>query len=272
MSELKFIHLTDTHILKTYEGSFLEGLDKVEANPTEQLKKVLQFAESKKDMLDFLIISGDLVHEGDLEDYEYYKSVLETYTKLPVYLALGNHDVTEYYWEAFHNKKDCNHELYYVEEFKGYRIIVLDSSFDKSGTGFISEDQLAWLTNILKTPSDNGSIIVVHHPIDEEQLFGEHSLTNTEQLLEALQSDDVVAVLSGHIHQNSIQNYPNFVSSAAEGTCFGVEFDGDKVNFTNNSAFNICTIKNRQLKIQVNRVPEMNQVLFSYGLDEMNRG
>ncbi|UOQ49044.1 metallophosphoesterase [Gracilibacillus caseinilyticus] len=270
MSELKFIHLTDTHVLREYEGSFLEGLDKINTNPSSQLTKILQFAENNKEQLDFILISGDLVHEGGVGDYQYYKALLEEHTTLPVYLSLGNHDVTAAYWETFHGKTDCNDELFYTEAINGYRLIVLDSSYDKSGTGLVSEEQLTWLKAQLAETTENGSIVVVHHPIDEEQTFGEHSLKNSKELLNVVQNqDEVFAVLSGHIHQNLIEQYPGFISSAAEGSCFGVEFDGVQAHFTNNSAFNVCTIQNKQLKIQVNRVPETNKVLFSYSIDEM---
>lgn len=266
MSKLSFIHLTDTHVLKEYQGSFLEGLDQIQSNPSDQLIKILQYAEARKDKLDFLLITGDLVHEGDVSDYQHLKSLLETYTNLPIYLCLGNHDVTSAYWEAFEQKQNCQDELFYTANIQGYRLIVLDSSFDKSGTGRVSEQQLSWLKDVLAVPSQNGTIVAVHHPIDEEQTFGEHSLTNSRQLLEVLENDEIIAVLSGHIHKNLIKNYPYFLLSAAEGTCFGVEFNGESADFTNNSAFNICTIQDGQLQIEVTRVPENNQVLFSYDL------
>lgn len=264
MSELKFIHLTDTHILREYTGSFLEKLAEKSDSPTDQFVKILKFAEAKKDELDFLLITGDLVHEGDLADYEHYKAIIEEHTSLPVHLCLGNHD-TAAFWKVFHNK-DSEEELYYTKEINGYRLIVLDSSHDKSGTGAVSEVQLNWLKDELKTDSENGTIVAVHHPLDKKQSMGGHSLTNTDELLEALKSDDVIAVLSGHIHTNKIEAFPNFISSAAEGTCFGVEFDGGQATFTNNSAFNIVTVKGRDMELQVTRVPGQAKAIFEYDL------
>ncbi|WP_066190306.1 MULTISPECIES: metallophosphoesterase family protein [Gracilibacillus] len=267
MNKLSFIHLTDTHVLKDYQGSFLEGLDKNSSNPSDQLIKILQFAEARKNKLDFLLVTGDLVHEGDVEDYQHLKSLLEEHTSLPIHLNLGNHDVTPAYWEAFHQKLNCEDELFYTVDIDGFRLIVLDSSYDKSGTGRVSEEQLAWLKDVLAVPSQFGSLVTVHHPIDEDMSFGDHSLVNSEELLKVLDNEEIIAVLSGHIHKNWIKSYPHFLLSAAEGTCFGVEFDGEKADFTDNSAFNICTIENGQLQIEVTRVPENNQVLFSYELN-----
>ncbi|MGN8648039.1 metallophosphoesterase family protein [Gracilibacillus sp. HCP3S3_G5_1] len=267
MSELNFLHVTDTHVLKQYKGSFLEVLDIPNFTPSDQLTKILQMAKQGMKNLDFILITGDLVHEGNVEDYRHLKEIIELNTEIPVYLALGNHDVTAAYWEAFHHKKECQDEVYYQQEIGGYRLIVLDSSYDKSGTGYVSNEQLIWLKDLLNVPSEKGSIVAIHHPIDLQHSFGNHSLKNSEEVYQCLQTEEVLAVFSGHIHQHLIDQLDPFMLSVAEGACFGVEMSNGMMNFTNNSGFNICTLKDGKLKVQVTRVPEMNKLLFSYDLN-----
>lgn len=119
MEKLRFAHLSDTHILREYKGSLIETLTGVDNNPTETLKKILQAITQDEKALDFILISGDLVHEGTVEDYVFLNKLLEEHiTDIPYYLALGNHDVTEAYWEGLGKVEKRNRNYFTKQSFK----------------------------------------------------------------------------------------------------------------------------------------------------------
>ena len=68
MSQLHFAQISDTHILKDYSSGLLHNMFDSLISPDEKLIQTLQ--ELKKESLDFIVITGDLVNEGDEADYE----------------------------------------------------------------------------------------------------------------------------------------------------------------------------------------------------------
>jgi 3',5'-cyclic AMP phosphodiesterase CpdA len=266
MNTLKFLHLTDTHILQDYQKSEIKMLDRPHENPTDQLVNVLKYANTIQPALDFILISGDLVHEGGVEDYRYFKQLIEEHTTLPVYVALGNHDVTEAFWEGYANQVNCSENLYYEKTFLGYRMIVLDSSHDKSGAGLIDHEQLNWLEEVLKTPAQKTTFIVVHHPLAVGEVDGIHSLGNSHELMNVIKNTDVTAVLSGHTHQNKLTQFNDLLLSTAEGTSFGVELSDEMMHITTKTGFNLCTLNENGMAIQMMTIPIQQKKISSIDL------
>ncbi|PWA10341.1 hypothetical protein DCC39_11540 [Pueribacillus theae] len=263
MTELKFLHVTDTHILQNKQDGLYQVLDRPNENPVDQFKKVLNYANAMSDSLDFILISGDLVHEGGVEDYRFFKKLIEETTTLPVYVALGNHDVTEAYWEGYENILNCQDNLFYEKTIRGYRMVVLDSSHDKSGIGMVDARQLSWLEEILQSPAEKGTFIVVHHPPEVGEFSGIHHLKNSDELMAKIKNTDVMAVLSGHTHQNKISLFKNICISVAEGTAFGVELTDEHMHITNKVGFNLCTLNENGIDIRQMRMPEELTTLSS---------
>lgn len=200
---MKFVQLTDTHVRKQYDK---EGLDAVLGNlptPADNVKKILQNTDWAK--TDFVVITGDLVHEGTCEDYRFLKNLIEE--EVPsdkkVLYVLGNHDKKEAFYEAIFEKKEAT-SYYYVEYVDGYRLIVLDSAIPDKEAGTISAEQLEWLEKVLEEPSEKGSMIFVHHPLfwSGDKTFP-MEVTNSEEVMEVLKGTDVFAIFSGHTHQNA---------------------------------------------------------------------
>ena len=77
----------------------------------KSLEKILSVVQSQP--LDFIVISGDLVHEGEEVDYHQFKKILdESRIQVPVLLALGNHDNKEAFCNVFEQK--LTHGRYYI--------------------------------------------------------------------------------------------------------------------------------------------------------------
>lgn len=237
---MKFVQLTDTHVRKQYDN---EGMDAVLGHlptPADNARKILQNTDWAQ--MDFVVITGDLVHEGTCEDYKFLKNLIEE--EVPsdkkVLYVLGNHDKKEAFHEGFFGKKEgASH--YYVEYVDGYRLIVLDSAVPDKESGTILTEQLEWLAQVLAEPSEKGSMIFVHHPLFwcGEQLFP-MEVTNSKEVMEILNGTDVFAIFSGHTHQNATNVKDGVVQYTSDSSAFSLTVQNksaiafiDKVGYLN---------------------------------------
>lgn len=250
MSKLKFIHISDTHILKNYDGTMLEGL-----SPEMLFGQAADYIRAYYPDLDFVVISGDLVHEGGASDYDYFKQVIgRCFGGVTVYLCLGNHDRREAFREGFLCEEADDTPYCYATDLgdSGVRMIVLDSSYDNSGKGFADRGQLEWLKDTLETPAENGSVLVIHHPpylSANDPMAAAHGLMNSDELYEIIGGSDVFAVLSGHTHQVSATTFGGIPHFTADSTAFGVAVDSEYMSINNRVGFAYCTAEDKHISV-----------------------
>jgi Icc protein len=220
---LRIAHITDVHILnqKNAESSFARVISEINA---------------MKDRPDLIINTGDSVMDENEETRETvitrwkaWNSVM-TQNKIPVFSALGNHDVwygpdakldEEYKKDKRYGKNWAIEMLsmpnrYYVIEVKGWKFIALDSINGSSGYQ-LDEEQFAWLSNELKkTPLTQPICIFNHVPIlamgptlyetkrkpITEVKFPSGDMHNDHQRIKDLffNHKNVKICLSGHVH------------------------------------------------------------------------
>ena len=89
-----FIHITDTH-LPTHRFYYQTGAD-TDSSEMVDLRKVIEDINIINP--EFVLITGDLVNEGELEDFQnrrYYSKAQRMLTEfeVPTYLIAGNHDI-----------------------------------------------------------------------------------------------------------------------------------------------------------------------------------
>lgn len=265
MDEVRFIHISDTHILRDYSKAGLCAFDSPH-NPPQILRGLLNDVVGKKDRPDFVIFSGDLVHEGDSEDYALFRQIVdETLAGIPAFFALGNHDCKEAYYRGFLREPAYSRPSYYCAEFQGLRIIVLDSAMEKNpaGRGFIDEAQLAWLRGELGRKNGLGSILVLHHPPCDELKTGilSYSLKNSPALGELLRGSDVRAIFSGHTHENSVSIFAGIPQFTTGSTAFGITIDERDMCFTNQYAYNEVLINGEGLYVHGEIIPGALKIL-----------
>ncbi|MDP8253327.1 MAG: DNA repair exonuclease [Candidatus Kaelpia aquatica] len=97
--QANFIQISDFHLDSKFLG--FQDLDKISQRKKEleeTFKKVIQFTNSIKEELDFILFAGDLF-EGDYFSPHTIKSLIiygiESLKPLPVYIVAGNHDILE---------------------------------------------------------------------------------------------------------------------------------------------------------------------------------
>ncbi len=245
----KFAHLSDLHILKEYRGDMLlDSFSKGVHTPVESLKSVLSTIASLD--LDFVLITGDTVHEGNGEDYKFLKELLEEYLQdIPYLMVMGNHDRIDGYKQGFGEALTTGDKLFYSKEIKGLNVIVLDSGYTNDAIGSVDQEQLDFLKDELRKPMQ--AVIAIHHPlcITEEGSFESlHCLKNSGAFIEAM-NRNVVGVFSGHTHTNKTVILENALHCTTGSLAFGFEIDNEFANFTDDRYYSLASLDNDELSV-----------------------
>ncbi len=193
-SNFTFIHYTDPHA----------NLEK-EAN--EIIKTAIE--EMNNNEPDFVVVTGDMVFEGDKTTIKQTRKWFNRYVSLidrlsmPVFHAMGNHDVAGiFYKEVMTNQAGYDKWLYYSYfgpsyysfDWGNYHCIVLDpNQFDKGIQYFqLSEEQALWLKRDLSFyEKDTPLLIFFHEPFN--------SWADKDKII-SLFGDRKVRLFSGHWH------------------------------------------------------------------------
>ena len=222
----------------------------------------------------FISFGGDIVYNGyDKDDWKVWDSETAIWRekKIPVYPALGNHDLhgsekvaLANYFERF---PDLKNSRYYSVRAANTLLLVLDSSQDE-----ISGPQGQWLTRKLdRLPGDVDFVfIVLHHPpytssSDMKMFGGGHSARSQEKdlakTLEARQQNQRarIVVFSGHVHNYERHEHGGvtyFVTGGAGAHAYPIErakddpFQSKEVNYHYLQA----DVDRGSLKITMNRL------------------
>jgi Icc protein len=228
-----FVFFTDTHIQPELDAA--HGCD-------------MCFRKIASTNPEFAIMGGDHVFDAFGVNgaragmvYDLYKHT-EQVLAMPLHHAIGNHDVFGVLTKSgvaptdpAYGKKmyqDRLGQTYFSLDHKGYHFIVLDSihpTDDRLWEARVDEAQLHWLRDDLKRlPARTPVIAVIHCPlvtafasyaraIAEERKYNTMTVANAPEVLEVLESANVIAVLQGHTHVNEVVAYKNtqYITSGA---------------------------------------------------------
>ncbi|MCJ8013517.1 metallophosphoesterase [Paenibacillus sp. KQZ6P-2] len=267
METIHFAHLTDIHINAPEKNNPMFGIDM-----TAKLRAVFEDIRNLKTKPSFVLISGDLTQDGDLEDYRHLKRLIDEESRkagIPVHVGLGNHDFRAPFREGYLEEVPSDESYYYSFVERGLRIVMLNTQVQGSHDGHLDETQLDWLTETLNEPAEQGSIVVLHHPVTATPtaLMDSHLLQNPEELANVITGRHFIGLLSGHIHFHNIGSLNGIPSCAATGVAFGLDpTSQDSMIFLDNSGYNLVTVKNGQMAVQPRYLPGEHQLLFEYNL------
>ncbi len=245
---MKFIHLTDTHVRKAYSGDGIDAVLGRLPNPATNIKNLFERLDWTG--VDFVAVTGDLVHEGTTEDYQYLKKQMEELVpaEIKIFYVLGNHDYKEEFYRGMfgQEKKEA---YYYTSIVDGYRLIILDSAVPGKESGTITTEQLEWLRQTLVVPSEKGSIVFLHHPVFWITGGMTMELTNGAEVLEILKDSDVLAVFCGHTHTNAIQEKDGIRQYTADSMAFSIEANRERLSFTDKSGYLTAEINEKGILV-----------------------
>ena len=253
------------------DSRFHDPKDTEPANPVARQTLVQAIAQVKPA---FITFTGDIVYNGyDVNDWKVWDSETSIWreNKIPVYPALGNHDLhgnenvaLANYFQRF---PDLKNSRYYSVRAANSLMLVLDSSLDET-----SGPQGQWLTQMLDTvPGDVDFVfIVLHHPpytssSDEKKYGGGHSSRKHElmlaEMLETRQPNTTARfiVFSGHVHNYERHEHGGityFVSGGAGAHAYPIErapgdpFQSKEINYH----YLLVEVDRHHLKVTMNRL------------------
>ena len=169
---MRILHLSDTHVSRRL------GPDEDGGDARAALAQFLQDCQHLSG-IELVVVSGDVTDDGSPEGYDTVKALVGGFAherRAGQVYCPGNHDDRT----AFAGTLGSGHldtegadvgrlgcstgERAAVSVVSGVRVITLDSLVPGQISGWISDEQLGWLRDLLAEPAPRGSVVVVHHP------------------------------------------------------------------------------------------------------------
>jgi len=235
---LRIAHITDMHVNSQYAA-------------TGGFKRALAHLQQLDPPVEVVFNTGDCVMDSlktdknaAIEQWGQFKSILQAGCSLPVYHAIGNHDVwgwglpeqvqQEVKDDPLFGKGLAIQQLglsgrYYAFDKSGWHFIVLDSAHlaevasEHPYTGKLDDEQFDWLTaELKKTPAATPVCVLSHIPIfcaceffdGNNESTGNWVVPGAWMHIDArrmrqlfLSYPNVRLCLSGHAHQQEVLEY-----------------------------------------------------------------
>ncbi len=220
VDETKFAVLTDTHLA-------YQGVDKMKMGAASiELFKSSIAALNDIDDLDFVVLTGDLLLDGEPWNLDLVKGYLDD-LEVPYYVTCGNHDYAVadqarpgsapyvgvskgvFVW-TFRGRGFKGADSWWsADHVPGLHIIGLDSSVPTDWGGHIPKKQLQWLDAELTSNKERVNFVFAHHNLvawsPEDQPGGKHAkfqVDNAPQVRSVFEKHrpGVQVVISGHRH------------------------------------------------------------------------
>jgi Icc protein len=204
---LTFVHITDTHLGPSPDYEFYGY------QPARALHQLVDLINSFPTQPDFVLHTGDVVHDRSADSYAIAQSILGD-LRVPLYVVSGNHDdralLRKFFGAPMHpvHSDDPGAPLDYVFEIEGERFVVLDGKHPdvRDPLGKLRESQLDWLRS--ETGADGPPLtVLLHYPpfaMNSPWLNDNMPLVNGDDLHAALlpARDRLRGVFFGHLHRS----------------------------------------------------------------------
>ena len=192
-------------------------------------------------------ICGDIMlragNEVEWLNFHRYSSPITS--KMPIYIARGNHDGNDPGSEAVFrdNLRYPGDQFYTILGFNQSVFIILDTEA-RDEKWSVSGNQLLWLVSQLDSASANKDVnnvfIIMHHPPYPQGMHHKEILKNADELHALFLSHEKVrAVFSGHDHifNRYIRDGLPYITSGGGGALLQHGYGGDYFHFTKVSIY-----------------------------------
>lgn len=228
------LHISDLHFRISYnnpKNEYEHMLQKMQ-NPLVPLEFCLKRAMVHT-QIDFLAVTGDLTDDGTVADYHYLKHRILQLTggKIPLLVTLGNHDQKSAFREGWLKEAPSSNPYNTIHVTKQAAFVSFDSSEAGNSRGIISQDQLCWLGQVLKSLIPKPVILLTHHHLNEHQ-SDMPTVEHKKEFLDLLRQYPVTCILNGHTHLHShgiVNGVPYYTSDGM--SFYGVNMDDGAVRF-----------------------------------------
>ncbi|MBZ2200188.1 MAG: metallophosphoesterase [Lentilactobacillus hilgardii] len=251
MVQCKIVQISDTHL--TPAGA--KPANHQRLDPEEKLRTVFDDIYNTNVDPDLIVISGDLIHEGDAEAYADFHHMLDQEQErlmAPIKVILGNHDRTDQFYKGFLGKKRVATRYYYHESLEGLECYFLDTKCGDIEQGYLDQTQLQWLKNQLQEYQRPG-IIFMHHPLygPPLQQMRYSILQNGDDLLNVIDHTHVKAIFSGHVHFANSYVVDDILNVVADSTAYHINCANPHEHFvTDGTAYNVITVDGDDIGVE----------------------
>ena len=211
-------HVSDTHLLAGDARQY-DAIDTVArfASALDRLSRIDPPPQA-------LVFTGDLADLGEPAAYHRLAAMVEPLAAAmgaQVVWCMGNHDErAAYSRELFGEESEEPQDRVY--DVAGLRVVSLDTTVPGWHHGDLTDDQLGWLSDVLATPAEHGTILALHHPPIPAPMCPVAEvieLRDTARLADVVRGSDVRAILGGHYHFTSHSTFAGVPVSVAAATC-----------------------------------------------------
>lgn len=222
-------HVSDTHLLA--DGALLgPGVD-----TRARLEEALVRLEAATPSADALVVSGDVTDLGEPGAYALARELVEPVAErlgASIVWAAGNHDERAPMWLALEGR-ESRAPFDAVHEVAGLRIVSLDTSLPGFHHGGFDAEQEAWLADVLATPAEHGTVLVMHHPPlpYRAQIMRVLEFHDEPALARVLHGTDVRVILSGHLHINGSGTFAGIPVVLASATSYADDLAAGPTGF-----------------------------------------
>jgi 3',5'-cyclic AMP phosphodiesterase CpdA len=168
----------------------------------ERTRTVMDYLEDLPYDLDAVLVTGDIADHALPAEYEQARRLLTS--RHPVVVCPGNHDERAAFRQYLLGQPGSAEPINQVHRAAGIVIALCDSSVPGKDEGFLEDETLEWLQDVLARTSDAVPVLVgFHHPpvplhvsfVDGIRQFGEARLA-----VLADRHPNLAAFLCGHAH------------------------------------------------------------------------
>lgn len=238
-----FLHISDLHYLRDPAGApgAFRGVFEQMTPPLVQLDGLCAGLRKKPG---FILISGDLCHEGNAADYAALREGLQMrFPGVPLYAIPGNHDLPEAYRRGWGDEKGRVHTVRHHD----LSLLFLDNTDPGRPDGLVRDGDLDELETAL-AQAPRPAILVMHHHLIKEQ-FALPPAAFPARLVRIVSGSGLAAILTGHTHHLFRGVFAGVPCHTVGSLCFrGLNRAGD-VLFEEASAIHRCRLTGGSLDV-----------------------
>lgn len=190
----------------------------------ERVARVMAYLAALERPIDAVVVTGDIAEHGEPAEYERARETLES--RYPVFTLPGNHDNRAAFREVLLGQPPSDEPVNQVREAAGAVFALGDSTIPGQGDGFLAEETLRWLDDVLgAVPAGAPAFVCFHHPPVELGIPPIDAIRQrgADRLAEVVsRHPQVVALLCGHAHTAAATTFagrPLLVAPGVVSTC-----------------------------------------------------
>lgn len=237
---MRIIQLSDSHLSSAKPARAAE------------LDACISFINNLKSPPDAVVHTGDVAHDGLVEEYRTAKLILDKLTT-PYFVLPGNRDnrreMSEVFADGRHIQPGMSFLQYAVEDFS-VRMIMVDTMSATSNKGQLCEYRLAHIRQMLSSEPSRPAVLFLHHPPFTVNVGPEPQNFATWSEAEALMAEikrhkHVLGIFCGHVHRSFDASIGSLKVSVVSSVVSDLRWDRPKAAEQNLPIFNIYDIPAR---------------------------